>query len=399
MSRAALYALWLWLFAIIGAALAVLGPALPELRREFGIPLSMAGLLFTLQSGGYVAGTLAAGPLADARGHRATVFIGVLLLGGGMLLAALSPSWPAVLAAIVPAGTGFGCIDVGLNAAIGAAISEPRRRAAVLNLLHAGFPAGTLVAPAAFAWALGHGFSWRSAFLATALAALASLAAWKRPGWPAAPRPHQPRDRRPFEPLRLLALLREPRLRRLAALQALYVGTEVSVAGWVATHLIETFGATLAAGSLGTSAYWGGFLIGRPLLAVLAGWVGPHRILPWLCAAGVAAALGGAAAPTALPAASAYALTGLAICGIFPTVMALALEGRRGDAGSVAALVTGAGALGSFAWPWVTGAAAQALGVRLAMVVAVAPLAAMLPLALPLAAAAHTPSEAGVHSP
>ncbi len=79
--------------------------------------------------------------------------------------------------------------------------------------------------------------------------------------------------------------------------------------------------------------------------------------------------------------------------------MALALEGRRGDAGSVAALVTGAGALGSFAWPWVTGAAAQAFGVRLAMVVAVAPLAAMLPLALPLPAAAHTPSEAGVHSP
>lgn|GEM_PF-261054 len=399
MSRAALYALWLWLFAVIGAALAVLGPALPELRREFGVSLSMAGLLFTLQSGGYVAGTLAAGPLADARGHRATVFVGVLLLGGGMLLAALAPSWPAVLMAIVPAGTGFGCIDVGLNAAIGVAIAEPRRRAAVLNLLHAGFPAGTLAAPAALSWALGHGFTWRSAFLATALAALASLAAWRRPRWPSASRPARPNGLSAAEPLRLLALLRERRLRRLAVLQGLYVGTEVSVAGWVATHLIETFGATPAAGSLGTSAYWGGFLIGRPVVAVLAGRIGPYRLLPWLCLAGAAFALAGAAAPAALAAAGAYALAGLAICGIFPTVMALALEGRRGDAGSVAALVTGAGALGSFAWPWATGAAAQALGVRLAMAVAAAPLLIMLPLALPLLPATRASRQTDAPSP
>src|SRR5436190_14945107 len=112
-------------------------------------------------------------------------------------------------------------------------------------------------------------------------------------------------------PVRLRRLLREPYLRNLAAFQGLYVGVEAALAGWLATYLVEQFGATPAAAALATSLYWGGFLVGRPATAVIAHRYGPQRVLPWLCPLGAAAAAAGVVAPSAAWATAAYAAAGL----------------------------------------------------------------------------------------
>jgi fucose permease len=251
-----------------------------------------------------------------------------------------------------------------------------------MNLLHGAFPIGTLAAPAGLALAWQYGLGWRTAFLATALATGASLLGFaarrlRWPDLPAAAGIGPAGRRRPST----LGLLRQPQLRSLAAIQALYVGVEVAIAGWLASFLIGALRADEAAGALATAAYWGGFLVGRPVAALATRRFGPRRVLPWLATAGLATAGAGAAAPAALPAAIAYSLTGMAICGIFPTVMALALEGREADAGAAAALIVAAAALGAFIWPWLVGAVAQAAGLRVAMAAAAAPLLAMLALA------------------
>jgi MFS transporter, FHS family, glucose/mannose:H+ symporter len=363
----------------LGLGIAIFGPAVPAFRQDFGISLSAAGALFTAHSAGYLAGVLFAGPLTDLRGRRPIATFGTALLAVGLALAATTASWSWYLASMIVAGLGFAFVDVALNAAIADAVADQRRRAAAMNLLHGAFPVGTLAAPMglALAWQLGLG--WRTAFLAIAaltVMALLGMLLW-REDWPA---PAAASGRR--TKTSLLATLKEPQLVRLALVQGLYVGVELGIAGWIATYLVDTFGADEAIGALSTSIFWAGFLIGRPLLAYLTHRFGPMQSLPWMMGAGIAACGAGIFAPNAFVATAAYLLGAIAISGIFPTVMAVAQHGRAGDAGAVTALITAAASTGGLIWPWLVGAVADNIGLRVAMATAAVPLLAMLPLTL-----------------
>ena len=384
---AGVYALWAWLFILLGMAFAVLGPALPALRADYRVSLSDAGLVFALHSAGYLAGVFAAGAWSDVRGRRLVAGVGLAGLAAGMALAALAPAWPLFLASIVLAGGGFAFVDVGLNAGIGDAVAGTGRRAAAMNLLHSAFPIGTLAAPAGLGLAWGYGLGWRTVFLLIGAAIALSLVAFlpRALAWPrGAPQDGEAAGSRPGRrpgARRTLRLLREPYLRKLAAIQGLYVGAEVGIAGWLATYVVEEFGGGEAFGAAATAAFWGSFLAGRPAVAYLSRRFAPQRVLPWLFVSGLGVAVAGALAPTATAATAAYVLAGAAICGIFPTVMALALEGRRDDAGAATAVITAAAAVGGLAWPWLMGVIAGAVGLRPAMAAAAIPLAAMLALA------------------
>ncbi|CAA9284923.1 MAG: hypothetical protein AVDCRST_MAG77-4175 [uncultured Chloroflexi bacterium] len=403
----ALTALWAWLFVCLGLSIAILGPAIPELRTQFSVSLGAAGALFSVHSAGYFVGVLVAGPFADRRGRRGVTTVGAVLLALGMALAALAPNMAWFLGAMVPAGLGFAAVDVGLNAAIGDAVVDPRRRAAAMNLLHGAFPLGTLAAPAGLALAWSVGMDWRAVFVCiSAITTAAAVTAMAQRGrWPERVGQQQTAggeragnidstagssvaagaapvsSARPARTNSMLVVLREARLVRLAVLIGLYVGVELGIAGWIATYLIEEFQTGEGAGALSTSVYWGGFLVGRPVLAWITHRFGPGRTLPWMMAAGLVTGLAGVLAPSALTATAAFLGTGLAVCGVFPTVMALALQDRRGDAGVVTALITAAASIGGLVLPWLVGAVADSAGIRIAMTTAVAPLLVMLPLA------------------
>jgi len=412
-----LYAVWAWLFVCLGLCIAVLGPSIPAFRDEFSVSLATAGALFTVHSVGYFGGVLLAGPLADRRGRRPVAALGAAGLLAGTALAALAPEWGWFLAAMIPSGFGFAFVDVGLNAAIGDAVLDARRRAAVMNLLHGAFPLGTLAAPAGLALAWQLGLDWRATFLViAALVALALVPLVVRgPKWPEYHAPGHVTAANaadgvllvpPRRTKNVLSLLREPVLARLALVQGLYVGVELGIAGWIATYMVDAFGAGEGAGALATSVYWGGFLAGRPVMAYVTHQFGPSRTLPWLI--GVAALAAGAAifAQGALLATIAYLVTALAISGLFPTLMAMSLQGRSGDAGTVAALITAAASLGGLVWPWLVGYVADVAGIRVAMATAALPLLAMLPLsrfsdtapAPKEVTESRMPAAAGIHS-
>ena len=376
------------MFVCLGLGISILGPSIPALRQDFSVSLGTAGALFTVHSFGYLIGVLFAGPLSDRSGRRIVTALGAAGLAAGMSLAALSPTWPLFLAAMIPCGLGFACIDVGLNAAIGDGITDARKRAAAMNLLHGAFPLGTLVAPAALAVAWRFGADWRLTFVAiagfTAVALLPLVL--RRPLWPndataGAAATDRSETHPRSNPLTIVRLLRDPRLARLAALQGLYVGVELGVAAWIATYLIDEFQTGADAGALSTSIYWAGFLVGRPILAWLTHRFDPATVLHRAVIAGLLFALAGVFAPNAIVTTLVYVATAIAICGVFPTVMALALHDRPRDAGAVTALITAAASVGGLTWPWLVGAVADAAGLRAAMAVTAAPLVPMIILA------------------
>lgn len=437
--------LWAYLFLCLGLAIAVFGPALPAFRADFGVPIAAAGVVFTFHSLGYLASNVLVGPLADRYGRRIVTAGGAAVLSLGLVLAALSQSWPVFLATMIVNGLGFCAVDVGLNAALGDATGSAGARSRAMNLLHSAFPIGTLAGPAALslAWQLNAG--WRATLLAIAGATLLALVPLSlRLPWPAqhgaptpslAPEPvpirlavpvsasvsepnaaplsvfaanghvdsarlassgvsdgRTQQDRSTGKPLAgrikqasLLHALREPHLAQLAGLQALYVCVEVGLSGWIATDLVDRFGAGEGAGALATSAFWGGFLIGRPLVAWISHRANPARLLPWMVGLALLTAAGSVLVTGPVAASVAYALTAIAIAGIFPTVMALALQDRPGDAGAVTSLITAAASVGGLLWPWLIGVVAGGWGLHLAMALASAPLLPMLPLTVVVA--------------
>ncbi|NBQ88213.1 MAG: MFS transporter, partial [Betaproteobacteria bacterium] len=87
------------LMTVGASGMYVVPVVLPYVQGEFGISRADASLPYTLLMLGFGAGGIAMGRLADRRGVRLPLLLGGLCLGGGFILAALSPNvWTFALA-------------------------------------------------------------------------------------------------------------------------------------------------------------------------------------------------------------------------------------------------------------------------------------------------------------
>ena len=120
-----LYGLVAWLHVIVGAALAIQGPALPQIRATFGLSLFGVSWLFPAMSLGHLLGVLGSGVPSVTRRRRLMTMFGTVMLTVGFTALGGAPYWGVALAGGLVLGLGFGCLDVVLNAAIGDGIPEP----------------------------------------------------------------------------------------------------------------------------------------------------------------------------------------------------------------------------------------------------------------------------------
>jgi ACS family hexuronate transporter-like MFS transporter len=175
-------------------ALAV-APLSPFLLESFRLSRAEVGLFLPALYLGGVLMSLPAGWLTDRFGVRATLGLGQTLTGAMVILAALSPTFPAMLACLVAGGFGFSV----LNPATGRAIVEwvpPRRRGMAMGIKQTGLTLGILVASLALP-PLAAAAGWRRALTAAGAASLASgalvLVAYRSPLHPAAAPAARPR--------------------------------------------------------------------------------------------------------------------------------------------------------------------------------------------------------------
>jgi FHS family glucose/mannose:H+ symporter-like MFS transporter len=273
-----------------GLLLSLYGPAIPELRSRYGVGEGAAALVLSAHFLGAMAG-IAWWGLERRLAARTWLATGTGLLAAGAATIAFAPAWPVVLVGAV---------------------------------------AGPLVLAATG--------GYRVPFCAGALLAGGALLLARD-----LPRTTPPPDvDRPRIPAGLVA--------GFVAVVALYVGTESAIGGWEATSLLAG-GTGAAAAASWTAGYWAALTVGRLLAIPLA-----LRVAPAVLAAGslVAAAggLGLAHVPGVAPVA--YALTGLALGPVFPTVLAWLAVVAPGSRTSTA-MVFSAGQLGGIALPVVIG--------------------------------------------
>ena len=330
-------------FVMLGLAESGLGTAWPTLRLDVGRPISDLGVLLAVGLFGYMSSSALSGRVARRLGMGRTVLVAATVSLAGLVLYALSSSWPSVVAAAVTLGAGGGLLDSSINA-----YAAHRFSAGATNLLHAGFGIGATLGPIVMARAVASGAGWHAGYVVIAVAQTALLGMlWAtRARWrPVAARDSAPDERLRFDPVVGLSLL----------MFFLYTGVEVAAGQWSFSLLTEGRGLGTDAAAAWVAAYWGGLTLGRLGLSAVASRLGAHRVLSVSMAGTIVgcavlwwdpASLGVLGLPFA----------GLSLAGVFPTLVTLTPQ-RIGPGRTTAVMgyQLAAASLGAAILPWMVG--------------------------------------------
>ena len=313
------------------------------------------GLIQSFIFAGLVAGIACSGPLADRFGGKTFVMTGLGLVSAGLAAAASAPTYGVLVASGFLMGLGGGILDMVLSPIVAAL--QPDRKTAAMNWLHSFYCAGAMLLTGAGWVAIHYGVPWRLFAASAAAVPLATLIVFARLNVP---------------PLVAEGAERVPTGRMLSsfffltALGAILLAgaTEAGMSTWLPAYAERDLHFTKAIGALALSGFLATMWLGRIFAAVLG-----HRI-PAGALLGVSASLSivGYLAAVLLPwdggALAACIITGLAVGGLWPTILGLVANRVPHGGATMFGLLGAAGNGGCFLAPWAIGAMANTGGLN-----------------------------------
>ncbi len=362
-------------FAACGGAAGSWGSRIPDIRAELDLSEGALGTALLGLSIGAVSGSWMGGLLVRRYGSRAVVGAAWITTGATVPLPGVAPSWLTLGFSLVALGLTIGVLDVSMNGA-GVQLEHTARRS-LLNGLHAGWSGGVLAGAAigSGAVALDVAPSWHLLIVGVLIAGLGAgvigyvpdgRASALAAGVEAAELP--PTRGRGSSGRRLAAL---------AAIGGCVFLAEGAVLDWAGILVREDLGGEPLLGSLAVTGASAGGLLGRMVGDRLAGRFGAVRLVR----AGALLALVGLGSsllmvsPVPVP-----ILLVVLGAGLAPAVpLAFAAAGRcHGEHGI--AVVTTAGYGAYLAGPAAIGLIADGASLRIALLVPLLLVAAVVPL-------------------
>jgi MFS family permease len=371
------------MFFVVGFFAAAWGTRVPAIKEELHLSAGALALAVLGLEGGAVLGLPTGAALVARFGSRVTLRLGFVVFAPGLVAVGVAPNLPALAAALAVMALANSVVDVAINSQ-GIEL-ERRCGRPLLSVLHAGHPLGLLTGGLAGTAAGAVGVPVNAHFTGAALAGL-TIALVASASLVAEPE----RGRRPtfVRPTRRLLLL--------GLLAFCAFGLDGAAYNWSAVDLRSEHDAP---DSLAAAAFTGFALtlaIGRIFGDRLVARHGRVRVVQ---ACAVVAGVGGAivvAAPDALLGLAGWALFGLGLAAVAPTLLGAAP--RTGDAPPALAIaaVTTIGYLGSFTGAPVIGGLAQATDLSTALLALVGASVVLAVLAKP--ALARIPADADSRS-
>ncbi len=238
---------------MLGIAISMLGPSLPALAERTGIPLSQAGIFFSLFAAGSVLATLLLARYNDRPVRHALLIGGSLVMGTSFWLVATSHTFMQAGVGVALCGLSMSTVGTAPNAII---VDLFRDRAGqALNALHVVVGVGAFAGPLLIGAAIRSGSDYRSAYDAAAAAMLVVCVLWivSQP-----PRPQRAAagDRSAWRSLLSTLIL-------VFALAMLYTGAEQVIGGWLFTYAQGTTAMQAVTASLLVALFWLAILLGR----------------------------------------------------------------------------------------------------------------------------------------
>jgi DHA1 family multidrug resistance protein-like MFS transporter len=157
------------LFCII-AATNILTPLIPQVRSDFAVSISAAGVIVGAYGFARLAVDLPAGFLADRVGHRRLAILCLVLLCAASVIGYASPSVGVLILARVLGGMSVGILATIILSAL-SATARTENRGQVMSLYHVANNTGIALYPLV-GGVVGAVWGWRLTFLVTALLSL-----------------------------------------------------------------------------------------------------------------------------------------------------------------------------------------------------------------------------------
>ncbi len=343
-------------FTLLGGAALLMPSLIRDVQREFSQTDAGMGLLYLLSALMLATGALLSGGLAARVGRRVVLPVAALLLGLGLAIQGLAPTWAVLLVGVVLGGAGAGTIDAGLNgvfldfAAVG--------RGKAMNRLHLFYSVGALAAPLVVGTVVGAGASWRVPVLLVSAGALAIVLPMRRVGSvPPRPRAGSPAGNRTLPSLRLPLVA-------LAFAIFTHVAAESGVSSWLVAFLAE---ARLFTATLALSLFWIGLAGGRLVASRIADRFPPVTFATACALFAAAFLLAAVAVPFGPGQVVLYAAAGFALGPVYPMVMSVAGTFYPHRSATVSSLITAAAIAGSVVYPPLMGLMSGSVGLGAGM--------------------------------
>ncbi|HEY8671964.1 MAG TPA: MFS transporter [Terriglobales bacterium] len=339
-------------FLLTGIVMTFLGPMLPILSARWALTDAKSGALIFAQFFSSMFGMFLSGVMVERVGYRLTLILGLLLMASGMALIAFGP-WLLGIAAICVLGLGHGLTTPAGN--LRTVEINPRQSASALNVINAVWGVGAMSCPFLVAFAQrAHSIPLFLYGTAAALTILLLALIFTR----FVPDTHL---HLPLSSGLASSIWKKPILPVICALFFIYVGTETSFGGWLATyaHRIEPYQSSFRIQQLATmtpSFYWGSLLVGRAVAPFALRFARETTVakggLTLALLGGIALVI---AHQLSLVVGGAI-LAGLGVASIFPISVSLFPRWFGDSARRASGVVFASGNMGGAILPWVVGA-------------------------------------------
>jgi FHS family Na+ dependent glucose MFS transporter 1 len=255
-------------FIALGLVVASLGPTLPGLAEQVGVPLSQISFLFATRSSGYLIGTLIFGRVYDhLPGHP--ILSGVMvLMAAAMAMVPFSDQLMVLALVLFCIGVGEGTLDVGGNILL--VWNHPENLGPYMNGLHFCFGVGAFLSPIVVAQMMQITGTMTWAYGALALLITPAALTFLLIRSPAIQKENKQAKKQDGYTLYICLV---------AACFFAFVGAEVGIGGWIYTYAVRQGLADETVSAYLTSGFWGALTLGRLIGIPIAAKVRPNVIL------------------------------------------------------------------------------------------------------------------------
>lgn len=146
-------------FISLGLPDAILGSAWPVLHQDLGVPISAAGIMTMIVSGGTIISSFFSGKLISKFGTGKVTTISVLMTAIGLLGIYIVPNYFFICLLGIPLGLGAGAVDAALNNFVAL-----HYKATHMNWLHCFWGVGATTGPLLMSLYLTRENAWREGY-------------------------------------------------------------------------------------------------------------------------------------------------------------------------------------------------------------------------------------------
>ena len=262
-------------FISLGLPDSLLGSGWPVIHSDLSVPLSYAGIVSMLISGGTIASSLMSDRLTRKLGTGRVTAVSVLLTAAALFGFSIPDKFVMLCLWAIPYGLGAGAIDAALNNYVALHYSSRH-----MSWLHCFWGVGTIVSPYVMSYFLTQGGNWQGGYrcvsfiqIAITILLFVTLPLWKKINKTADSEEVAP------NPLSLGQALSIKGVKPLLTGFYAYCAAEATVMLWASSYLVSVKGISAETAAAFASLFFIGITAGRFISGIFSEKVGDRTLI------------------------------------------------------------------------------------------------------------------------